>query len=75
MVFLSFLDLGACLGASTHWTLCMLAVSGIVLEAQESFCKRGAECFKRHKLSVAGRPWTKAKFGNIWSSVRISLTT
>lgn len=43
----SFLDLGACLGASTHWALCMGASSAIAVEAQESFCKRGAEMLQK----------------------------
>eukprot|EP00977_Amphora_coffeiformis_P002142 scaffold425_cov175-Amphora_coffeaeformis.AAC.1 len=36
----SFLDLGACLGASTYWALCMGSSRAVAVEVQESFCQR-----------------------------------
>ena len=43
----SFLDLGACLGASTHWALCHGANQATAVEIQENFCNRAETMLRR----------------------------
>lgn len=43
----SFLDLGACLGASSHYALCLGARYATVVEIQEDFCTRAEKLLQR----------------------------
>lgn len=71
----SFLDLGACLGASTHWALCMGASFATAVEVQRSFCERGTEMLRRAQCldcwpSVAQDKFGRPPFQFVCSGVR-----
>ena len=73
----TFLDLGACLGASTYWALCMESSRAVAVEVQENFCQRAevllgqAESKGRWKVAnnAADSP-SESSFEIICSGVR-----
>jgi len=70
----SFLDLGACLGASSHWALCQGASRAIAVEIQDSFCTRAESMLKRAEAldcwPSVQRETTSPRFQVVYSGIR-----